>query len=170
MLPPASGLDAAKAAIVEAKWAANLGALSRSVATSTLVVNKVVDMEWNFGVTAASSDVDQVQSLCPVSVSVALCICANEQLPLSLTVALLMWQVGSTFLQLKLKIDDGSGNQDAGAGSSAAGAAGDDDDASSGTSGTKTNGEVFMELTLPQFYDFLAQMEKAKTLVDYLSS
>lgn len=81
-----------------------------------------------------------------------------------------MWQVGSTFLQLKLKIDDGSGNQDAGAGSSAAGAAGDDDDASSGTSGTKTNGEVFMELTLPQFYDFLAQMEKAKTLVDYLSS
>jgi hypothetical protein len=49
--------------------------------------------------------------------------------------------VGSTFLQLKLVIDKGGGETE----------------------------DVHMELTLPQFYDFLANMEKAKTHLDYLS-
>jgi hypothetical protein len=49
--------------------------------------------------------------------------------------------VGSTFLQLKLVIDKGAGVTE----------------------------DVHMELTLPQFYEFLASMEKAKTHLDYLS-
>jgi len=51
-------------------------------------------------------------------------------------------QVGSTFLHLKLVIDLGSGKRE----------------------------DIFMELTLPQFYEFMADMEKAKTMVDFLSS
>ena len=53
-----------------------------------------------------------------------------------------MSQVGSTFLHLKLVVDLGSGARE----------------------------DVFMELTLPQFYEFMADMEKAKTMVDFLSS
>ncbi len=29
--------------------------------------------------------------------------------------------------------------------------------------------DIYVELTLAQFYEFLADMEKAKTLVDYMS-
>lgn len=52
-----------------------------------------------------------------------------------------MLQIGSTFLQIKFVIDNG---------------------------GVLENKSV--ELTLPQFYDFLAEMEKAKTFVEYLST
>ena len=51
-------------------------------------------------------------------------------------------QIGSTFLQLKMVVDKGAGVTE----------------------------DVFMELSLPQFYDFLSQMEKAKTYVDFLSA
>ncbi len=51
-------------------------------------------------------------------------------------------QIGSTFLQLKMVVDKGAGRTE----------------------------DVFMELSLPQFYDFLSQMEKARTYVDFLSS
>lgn len=50
-------------------------------------------------------------------------------------------QIGSTFLQLKFVIDNG---------------------------GVLENKSV--ELTLPQFYEFLSEMEKAKTYVEFLSS
>eukprot|EP00743_Colponemidia_sp_Colp-15_P001066 GILK01001177.1.p1 GENE.GILK01001177.1~~GILK01001177.1.p1 ORF type:complete len:197 (-),score=35.13 GILK01001177.1:789-1379(-) len=49
-------------------------------------------------------------------------------------------QVGSTFLQLKLVLDKGSHREN-----------------------------VFMELTLPQFYQFLSDIEKAKTVLDLFS-
>lgn len=81
------------------------------------MVNKVVDMEWTFGVTAASSEVEAV---------------------------------GGTYLQLKLVIDKGVGS-------------GEDSDAS-------REEAVHMELTLPQFYEFLASMEQAKTYLDFLST
>jgi len=49
-------------------------------------------------------------------------------------------QVGSTFLQLKLVLDKGTNTE-----------------------------SVFMELTLPQFYQFLHEMETAKQHLDYFS-
>lgn len=70
----------------------------------------VVDMDWSFGVTAASSD--------------------NSE-------------VGSPYLQMRLTIRD------------------------KGTEETQT---VFLELTLEQFYHFLAQLEACKTAIDILSS
>ena len=36
--------------------------------------------------------------------------------------------------------------------------------------GNNVREDVFMELTLPQFYQFLAQMESAKQHLDFLSS
>lgn len=53
---------------------------------------------------------------------------------------LVVWaQVGKTYLQVKFKIGGANGAQD-----------------------------VFLELSLEQFYQFLAQMEKAKAYVDYI--
>ena len=49
--------------------------------------------------------------------------------------------VGSTFLHMKLVIDKGNGQRE----------------------------DVFMELSVPQFYEFMADMEKAKTHIDFLS-
>ena len=51
-------------------------------------------------------------------------------------------QVGATFLHLKLVIDRGNGRHE----------------------------DVFMEMSLPQFFQFMADMEKAKTHLDFLSS
>ena len=48
--------------------------------------------------------------------------------------------VGQTFLQLKMVVDRGGTQED-----------------------------VFMELTLPQFYSFLHEMEKAKSTLEYFS-
>lgn len=91
-------------------WRKDLVALSASV-SATLMVNNLVDMEWKFGVSAASNE---------------------------------LREIGSTFLQLKLVIDKGTGGESA-------------------------REDVHMELSLPQFYDFLAQMEKAKTYMDFLA-
>lgn len=71
-------------------------------------MHQVVDVEWKFGVTAASS---------------------NER------------QVGTTYLHLKLVLDTGGGN-------------------------TKN---VYLEMSLPQFYAFLHELEKAKGSLDYIS-
>ena len=70
---------------------------------------RLVDMDWSFGVTAASDDINNV---------------------------------GKTFLQLKLTLE-----RDA----SAEGCC----------------EVVFMELSLEQFYQFLASMEKCKAFIDY---
>ena len=115
-----AGLDEARATVICDKWRANLSALSSSLVTSTLMVNEVVDMEWTFGVTAASNEIEAV---------------------------------GGTYLQLKLVIDKGVGD-----------GGGDAGDAS------KRTEDVRMELTLPQFYEFLASMEQAKTYLDFLAS
>jgi hypothetical protein len=48
-------------------------------------------------------------------------------------------QVGRTYLQMKLKVAGPAGSKD-----------------------------VFVELSLEQFYDFLGQMEKAKAYLDFL--
>ncbi|PVD24765.1 hypothetical protein C0Q70_15251 [Pomacea canaliculata] len=85
----------------------NFIALSRGALDLTLMVNQLVDMEWKFGVTASSSELDRV---------------------------------GNTFLQLKLVINTGNGMKN-----------------------------VYMELSLPQFYSFLHEMEKAKASLEYLS-
>ncbi|EDV25799.1 COMM domain-containing protein 7 [Trichoplax sp. H2] len=101
------GLSEVKAKFVAKQWKSNLVALFRSQVDQTLMVNQLVDMEWRFGVTAASNDLEKA---------------------------------GSTFLQLKLVINKGDSNQD-----------------------------VYMELSLPQFYSFLHEMEKAKATLDYFS-
>ncbi|KAF6034636.1 COMMD7 [Bugula neritina] len=69
--------------------------------------NQLVDMEWKFGVTAASSELDKV---------------------------------GTTFLQLKLKVVNSKGELES----------------------------LNMELSLTQFYNLLHELEKAKTLLDYI--
>jgi COMM domain containing 7 len=105
------GLKAELAKTATSAWRLSLGDLSRSAIGQTLCINELVDMDWKFGVTASSDDVENV---------------------------------GNTFLQLKLVIDKGKGG-----------------------GGTET---VYMELSLPQFYTFLSQMEKAKSVVDYLTT
>ena len=75
---------------------------------SVLSVNELVDFQWRFGVTAASSEVDRV---------------------------------GQTFLQLTLVLDKGDGGRQ----------------------------NVRMELSLPQFYDFLQQMQSASRQVEKLA-
>ncbi|KAJ9447493.1 COMM domain-containing protein 7 [Diplonema papillatum] len=69
---------------------------------------KLVDMDWRFGVTAATSE---------------------------------SHSDGSTFLQLKLVLENGAGEQE----------------------------RVYFELTLPQFYEFLATLESAKVKVGSLT-
>ncbi|XP_041348825.1 COMM domain-containing protein 7-like isoform X3 [Gigantopelta aegis] len=88
-------------------WKDNLVVLTEDALNKTLMVNQLVDMEWKFGVTASSSELDKV---------------------------------GNTFLQLKLVISTGIGTRN-----------------------------TYMELTLPQFYSFLHEMEKAKASLEYLS-
>eukprot|EP00105_Crassostrea_gigas_P038338 XP_019922486.1 PREDICTED: COMM domain-containing protein 7-like [Crassostrea gigas] len=93
--------------LISTCWTYKFVALSRSALGQILMVNQLIDMEWKFGVTAASSEVDKV---------------------------------GNTFLQVKLVINTGNGI---------------------------TN--TYMELTLPQFYSFLHEMEKAKASLEYLN-
>ena len=92
-------------------WKADFMALSRSVIAKTLTVNDLVDMQWRFGATASSDELESI---------------------------------GSTFLQLKLTI------------SSSAASEGERE-------------QVFMELSLPQFYEFLGNMKKASAAMDFLS-
>lgn len=102
------GLAEEQAAEVAKLWHAHLQSLSSSIADHALKVNKLVDMDWRFGVSSASSELQQV---------------------------------GRTFLQLRLQLDKGGGQ-------------------------TQTS---CMELTLPQFYEFLQEMEKAKASMEFLS-
>ncbi|XP_044311691.1 COMM domain-containing protein 7 [Varanus komodoensis] len=103
----ALGLSEAKAGCFEKQWKENAPALSRLAVGQTLVINQLADMEWRFGVTAASSE---------------------------------LGKVGGVFLQLKLVVKKGSRVE-----------------------------PVYMELTLPQFYSFLHEMERAKTSLESLS-
>jgi len=100
------GLSSEKSKLVASNFEANLVSLSRGALGQTLMVNQLVDIEWKFGVTASSSELDKV---------------------------------GNTFLQMKLVINTGNGMKN-----------------------------VFLELTLPQFYSFLHEMEKAKASLEFL--
>uniref|UniRef100_A0A673K8M6 COMM domain-containing protein 7-like n=1 Tax=Sinocyclocheilus rhinocerous TaxID=307959 RepID=A0A673K8M6_9TELE len=81
--------------------------LSRLAVGQTLMVNQLVDMEWKFGVTVGTSELQKT---------------------------------GNIFLQLKLVIRKGNKTEN-----------------------------VYMELTLPQFYNFLHEMERAKASMDCFS-
>ncbi|KAF0972657.1 hypothetical protein FDP41_008906 [Naegleria fowleri] len=100
------GLDDDKAQLTCQLWKKYFIALSRGVFSQTLSVHPLLDLDWRFGVTASSSELNEV---------------------------------GSTFLQLKLTIDDG-GRRD-----------------------------VFVEMTLQQFYDFLHEMEKAQSSIEFFT-
>lgn len=102
------GLSGDKADYISTQWQSNLIALSRVAAGQTLVINQLVDMEWKFGVTAASSELNTV---------------------------------GNTFIQMKLVVNKG---------------------------GNKTE-NVYMELSLPEFYSFLHEMERAKASLEHFS-
>jgi hypothetical protein len=103
------GISEANGDVVARKWGQNILGVSVSVSGRTLKVNQLVDMEWKFGVTAATNELKAA---------------------------------GATFLQLKLVIDPGNGRRVT----------------------------EYMELSLPQFYHFLSQMENAKTQMDMLST
>ncbi|KAJ6240240.1 comm domain-containing protein [Anaeramoeba flamelloides] len=88
------------------QWKKNFLSLSRIIGHQTLNVNRLIDMDWRFGVTASSDDLSSI---------------------------------GSTYLQLKFIIDNESGQ-----------------------SNKKYEVEgLHVELDLPQFYDFLTEMQKA---------
>ena len=98
-------------AAISDNWTHSSSSMINSLLSRTITSNKLVDLDWTFGVTAATDDCDQV---------------------------------GKTFLQLKLTIDEG-----------------DSDD---------TKKAVFVELSLEQFYSFLGNLETCKNYVDYLGS
>ncbi|KAM6404233.1 COMM domain-containing protein 7 isoform 2-T2 [Rhynochetos jubatus] len=103
----ALGLSEEKAGYFAEQWKVNSPALTRLAVGQTLMINQLVDMEWKFGVTAGSSELEKV---------------------------------GSIFFQLKLVIKKG----------------------------TRTE-NVYVELTLPQFYSFLHEMERVKASLESLS-
>jgi hypothetical protein len=95
-------------AIMVQCWEARGSQISVSLLSRTISRNKLVDMDWSFGITASTNDCDNV---------------------------------GKPYLHLKLIVDkaDDGGLQ-----------------------------EVFVELSLEQFYSFLASLEKAKSYVDFV--
>ncbi|KAE8746370.1 hypothetical protein FOCC_FOCC006865 [Frankliniella occidentalis] len=74
----------------------------------SIEMNKVVDVDWKFGVTASTSEEDKV---------------------------------GTSYLHLKITVE----------------------------SGDKQHKNVYLEMTLPQFYSFLHELEKAKASLDFLT-
>ena len=102
------GLSEDSAAAVARQWHSHSLLLSRVIADQTLTANKLVDMDWRFGVSPSSSELQEV---------------------------------GQTFLELRLQVDKGGGHREA----------------------------TTMQLSLPQFYDFIQEMEKAKASMEFLS-
>lgn len=102
------GIDGGIINKIVAVWRDNYGELSSTLVGNTLQINKLLDMEWRFGITVANKE---------------------------------LHNVGSTFLQVKLTLDKGNNQND----------------------------EVFMELTLPQFYQLLREMERAKSTLEVFS-
>eukprot|EP01133_Synstelium_polycarpum_P007889 gene7889-9260_t len=101
-------LSEEQATLFAQQYKTNLIGLSRSFVGNTLTINQVLDMQWRFGVTTASSESKKG---------------------------------GNTFLQLKLVLDKGGDSKE----------------------------DVHMELTLPQFYQFLREMEQAKQSLEYFN-
>ncbi|TSM04912.1 COMM domain-containing protein 7 [Bagarius yarrelli] len=101
------GLTEDKASHFSDQWKIHYPVLSRLAVAQTLMVNQLVDMEWKFGVTVGTSELQKA---------------------------------GNIFLQLKLVLRKGN-----------------------------TTENVYMELTLPQFYNFLHEMERAKANMECFS-
>ncbi|XP_033041984.1 COMM domain-containing protein 7 isoform X1 [Trachypithecus francoisi] len=98
------GLSEEKATYFSEKWKQNAPTLARWAIGQTLMINQLIDMEWKFGVTSGSSELEKV---------------------------------GSIFLQLKLVVKKGNQTEN-----------------------------VYIELTLPQFYSFLHEMERVRTSME----
>ena len=141
------------------QWKANLASMSRVAAGQSLSVNQLVDMEWRFGGTIPSFSHTQYL---PPSLSGSLSLCLSIMLShLPVTAADSdMDKVGNSFLQLKMVLNKGSGT----------------DKVFMGKFLTLNFFHnlwfcffSYVELTLPQFYSFLHEMEKAKACLEYLS-
>ncbi len=102
-------------------WHQNYSRISSKVISSIISTNKLIDLDWSFGVTASSDFSDHI---------------------------------GKTYLQLKLTIRD-EGNLS---------------DTDSFVGKDNNLRELFFELTLEQFYQFLGQMEKCKSYIDVISA
>ncbi len=89
-------------------WRENQGRISSSLLSKTLKANALVDLDWNFGVTASTSELDRS---------------------------------GSAYLQLKMTVDKGDGTKD-----------------------------IFLELSVDQFYNFLSSMEQCKRFLDMVAT
>jgi COMM domain containing 7 len=100
------GLSEGIVQVLSKLWKKRAVQVATSLLAKAMTNNQLVDMDWVFGVTAASDDCDHV---------------------------------GKTFLQLKLTLNGELGRQ-----------------------------VVLMELSLDQFYQFLASMEKCQTYLDYV--
>uniref|UniRef100_UPI00358EDF5B COMM domain-containing protein 7 n=1 Tax=Myxine glutinosa TaxID=7769 RepID=UPI00358EDF5B len=101
-----NGLSEEQALRFTDQWNPKAWSLSPKLGYQGVTTNRLVDMEWRFGVSAGSSEVKQA---------------------------------GNLFLQLKLVVKKG---------------------------GKVEN--VYMELTMPQFYNFLHEMERARALLSNL--
>ncbi|EHB16810.1 COMM domain-containing protein 7, partial [Heterocephalus glaber] len=98
------GLSEEKATYFSEKWKQNAPALAQWVVSQTLMINQLVNMEWRFGVTSGSSELEKV---------------------------------GSIFLQLKFVVKKGNQIEN-----------------------------LYIELTLPQFYSFLHEMERVRASME----
>ncbi|KAF0878404.1 COMD7 protein, partial [Crocuta crocuta] len=101
------GLSEEKATYFSEKWKQNAPTLARWAIGQTLMINQLIDMEWKFGVTSGSSELEKV---------------------------------GSIFLQLKLVVKKGNQTEN-----------------------------LYIELTLPQFYSFLHEMERVRASMECFS-
>ncbi|XP_042550400.1 COMM domain-containing protein 7 isoform X2 [Dipodomys spectabilis] len=101
------GLNEERATYFSEKWKQNAPILARRAIGQTLMINQLIDMEWRFGVTSGSSELEKV---------------------------------GSIFLQLKLVVKKGNQTEN-----------------------------VYIELTLPQFYSFLHEMERVRASMECFS-
>ncbi|XP_048204963.1 COMM domain-containing protein 7 [Perognathus longimembris pacificus] len=101
------GLSEEKATYFAEKWKLSAPTLAQRAIGQTLMINQLIDMEWRFGVTSGSSELEKV---------------------------------GSIFLQLKLVVKKGNQTEN-----------------------------VSIELTLPQFYSFLHEMERVRASMECFS-
>ncbi|XP_029392316.1 COMM domain-containing protein 7 [Mus pahari] len=57
------GLSEEKATYFSEKWKQNASTLAQWAIGQTLMVNQLIDMEWRFGVTSGSSELEKVGSI-----------------------------------------------------------------------------------------------------------
>jgi hypothetical protein len=115
------GLNAEAIQLLSLNWNAFSNKIVSHLFSKIITKNRLIDMDWSFGVTAASDDCDHV---------------------------------GKTYLQLKLTIEEDHNNTES----------------TTGEQITKVGPrDIFLELTLDQFYQFLASLEKCRTFLDYVS-